>query len=178
MITSNLFKNILLAIACATLATATVPVQAGVLKGHAGTTFVLTPVEFNSAGVPTKYTHTVDGVVRVFEIGNCTFHADVIVFAPKTPTDPFILVGTFQITTADGSTILNADAAGTATADPTNPALFLNFHYDVKLTGGTGQMSNARGDADVDGFAMFTTASTGKATWLLQGNVATRGQDR
>jgi hypothetical protein len=174
----NLFKSIALAFACAALAFATPCANAGVIKGHAGTTFNLTPVSFDSNGNPTKFTHTVDGVVRVFELGNCTFHADVIVFPPKTTADPFILVGTFRITTADGATTLNADAAGTATPDPTNPTFFLNFHYDVKVTGGTGAMTNARGVADVDGFAMFTSASTGKATWLLEGNVATRGNGR
>jgi len=170
----NLFKSITLALACAALAMTNLPAQAGVVKGHAGTTFVLIPVEFGPTGVPTKYTHTVDGVVRVFELGNCTFHADVII-TQATPNDPFILTGTFLITTADGKTSLNADAVGIGTPDPANPAFFLNFHYDVKFTGGTGSMTNARGKADVDGFAMFTSQSTGKATWLLQGNVATRG---
>jgi hypothetical protein len=71
---------------------------------------------------------------------------------------------------------LDAEVEGTGTPDPTNPA-FLNFHYDVKFAGGTGQMANARGTADIDGFGMFTSASTGKATWLLQGNVATHGHN-
>jgi hypothetical protein len=173
----SLFKSIMLAFACATLAITTLPANAGVVKGHAGTTFTLTPVEFDVNGNPTKFTHTVDGVVRVFEIGNCTFHADVIVYAPKSATDPFLLVGTFRITNADGTTVLIADASGTGTADPANPSLFLNFHYDVIITGGTGLMTNARGTADVDGFAMFTSASTGKATWLLEGNVATHGHN-
>jgi hypothetical protein len=44
----------------------------------------------------------------------------------------------------------------------------------VKFTGGTGEMTNARGSADVDGFAMFISASTGKATWLLDGHVAAK----
>jgi len=173
----NLFKLMTLALGCAALAMTTVPAQAGVVKGHAGTTFTLTPVTFDTSGNPTKFTHTVDGVVRVFEIGNCTFHADVIVLPPKpNTTDPWLLAGTFRITSANGATILNADAVGTATPDPANPALFLNFHYDVKFTGGTGAMTNARGTAVVDGFAMFTDVATGKgnATWLIQGNVATR----
>lgn len=173
----NLFKTITLALACAALAMTTVPAQAGLLKGHAGTTFTLTPVTIDASGNPTKFTHTVDGVVRVFEIGNCTFHADVIVLPPKpNTTDPWLLAGTFRITSANGATILNADAVGTATPDPANPALFLNFHYDVKFTGGTGAMTNARGTADVDGFAMFSPKNdgTGTATWLLHGHVITR----
>ena len=175
MKTFNLFKAITLALACAALAmTTTTPAEAGVIKAHAGTTFVLTPVAFDANGIPTKYTHTVDGVVRVSLLGNCTVHFDVIVGAPKTATDPFTLVGTCRITSADGATTLDAEVEGTGTFDPAN-SNFLNFHYDVKFTGGTGQMANARGTADIDGFAMFTSASTGKATWLLEGKVATHG---
>jgi hypothetical protein len=44
MKTFNLFKAITLALACAALAiTTTTPAEAGVIKAHAGTTFVLTP---------------------------------------------------------------------------------------------------------------------------------------
>jgi hypothetical protein len=170
----NRFKVITLALMFATMAFATIPAEAGVVKGHAGTTFTIAPVEFGPTGVPTKYTHTVDGVVRVFELGNCTFHADVII-TQANPTAPFILTGAFLITTADGTTSLTADASGAGAPDPSNLGLFLNFHYDVKFTGGTGSMTHARGTADVDGFAMFTSQTTGKATWLLEGNVATQG---
>lgn len=177
MKTFNLFKAITLSLACAALAMTTItPAEAGVIKAHAGTTFVLTPEAFDANnGNPTLFTHTVDGVVRVSLLGNCTVHFDVIVGAPKTATDPFTLVGTCRITSADGATTLDAEVEGTGTLDPANPA-FLNFHYDVKFTGGTGQMANARGTADIDGFAMFTSATTGKATWLLEGNVSTRGR--
>jgi hypothetical protein len=172
MTTHKLFKHFALLLACSTLALANIPVQAAGVKGHAGTTFNLTPIEFGPTGVPTKYTHIVDGVVRVFELGNCTFHADVIITQANS-TAPFILTGTFLITTADGTSSLTADAAGIGTPDPTNPSLFLNFHYDLKFTGGTGTMAHARGTGDVDGFAMFTSQSTGKATWLLHGNLST-----
>jgi hypothetical protein len=172
MKTLNLFKPIALALSCAVLAMTTTSAHAGVLKGHAGTTFLLIPATFDQNSKPTSFTHTVDGVVRVFEIGNCTFHADVI--ALPHPDGSFSLTGTFLITSADGATTLNADAVGRVTIDPANP-LFGNFHYDVKFTGGTGQMAGARGSGDVDGFAMFTSQTTGKATWLLQANVATRG---
>jgi hypothetical protein len=168
----NLFKSIVLALGCAMLAMTTTPADAGVLKGHAGTTFDLIPVTFDQNGNPTKFTHTVDGVVRVFEIGNCTFHADVI--AVPRPDGTFTLSGTFLITSANGATTLSADAVGLVTIDPANPS-FGNFHYDLKFTGGTGQMAGVRGSGDVDGFAMFTSQTTGKATWLLQANVATSG---
>ena len=171
------FKSIMLALGCATLVLITIPAEAAAVKGHAGTTFDLKAVEFDSSGHATKFTHTVDGVVRVSGLGNCTFHADVIV-TQASPNDPYILAGTFLITTADGTTSLNADATGIGSPDPDNSTLFLNFHYDVKFTGGTGSMRNARGSADVDGFAMFTSESTGKATWLLQGNVAAHKHGR
>jgi hypothetical protein len=172
----NPLKLIALVIGWAMLATTTLPAEAGVVKGHAGTTFDLAPIAFDATGRPTTYTHTVDGLVRIFELGNCTFHADVIITQPNA-NDPFTLTGTFIIRTADGATILHADAQGMGTPDPANPAFFLNFHYDVKITGGAGLMANARGTADVDGFAMFTSQSTGKATWLIEGNVATQGHD-
>jgi len=171
----GLFKSIILALGCATSAITSIPAEAGPVRGHAGTTFILTPVEYGPNGIPTKYTHTVDGVVRILELGNCTFHADVIV-TQASPNDPFVLAGTFLITTADGTPRLTADASGAGTPDPANPAFFLNFHYDVKFTGGTRSMANAHGTADGDGFAMFTSQSTGKATWLAQGHVATRRQ--
>ena len=169
-----IFKSLTLTVAFLALALAAIPASAEVLKGHAGTTFLLIPATFDQHGNPTSFTHTVDGVVRVFEIGNCTFHADVI--AVPRADGSFSLTGTFLITSADGATTLNAEAVGLVTLDPATP-LFGNFHYDVKFTGGTGQMANARGRGDVDGFAMFTSQTTGKATWLLQGNVATHGRD-
>jgi hypothetical protein len=145
---------------------------ARVIKAHAGTTFVLLPVP----GSSTEFTHTVDGVVRVSLLGNCTVHFDVRVTAPKTATDPFTLKGKVKITSADTLTTIDADVVGTGTFDPANGS-FLNFHYDVTFTGGTGTMANARGTADIDGFAMFTSATTGTATWLLQGKDATHGHD-
>lgn len=168
----NLFKAITLALGCVALAMTTIPADAGVIKANAGTTFILTPVP----GSTTEFPHTVDGVVQVSLLGNCTVHFDVIMFAPKTAKDPFTLLGTLRITSADGTTTLDADVVGKATVDPAN-ANFLNLHYDVKFTGGTGTMAHARGKADIDGFAMFTSATTGTATWLLQGKVATHGHD-
>ncbi len=177
MITLHPLKLIPLALCCAALTTTPLSARAGVVKGHAGTTFELLPIAVDGTGRPTLYTHTVDGVVRIFELGNCTFHADVIVSQPNA-NDPFTLKGTFQITTARGDTVLYAEVQGIGTPDPANPSVFLNFHYDVKFTGGTGSMANARGTADIDGFGIFTSRSTGKATWLIQGNLATQGRSQ
>src|SRR2546422_5499403 len=162
----NLFKSIALALGCAALATTTLPAEARDIRAHAGTTFTLTPVEFDAKGNPTKFTHTVDGVVRVSSLGNCIFHGDVM--AVPQPDGSFTLAGTFRITS-------DAEAVGVVTPDPANPA-FANFHYEVRFVGGTGRMDNAHGRGDIDGFAMFSPQNdgTGKATWLLHGNVATR----
>ena len=171
----NLFKSITLVLGCAAFALTSTRAEAGAIKAHAGTTFTLTPVEFAN-GIPTKFTHTVDGVVRVSLLGNCTVHADVIA-VPSPDFSSFSLAGTFRITSADGATSLNAEVKGVATTDPDNQ-YFANFHYDVKFTSGTGRMANASGKGDIDGFGMFTSETKGTATWLLEGNVATHGYGR
>jgi hypothetical protein len=167
----NLIKATALALACATLAMSNLPTEAGVIKGHAGTTFVLSPVP----GHPDQLTHSIDGVVRISTLGNCTFHGDVLIYLPTAVGQPYLLSGTCRFTSADGTTTLDADVEGIGTVDPAN-ASFLNIHYDVKFTGGTGQMAHARGAGEIDGFGMFTSETTGKATWVLQGNVATHGR--
>jgi hypothetical protein len=167
----NLFKTIILALTCAATLLTTAPARADELKAHAGTTFTLIPVEFDNHGNPTKFTHTVDGVVRVSQIGNCTVHFDVVV-VPH-PDGTFTGVATFRITSADGQTTL--DGEGVAKVTPAEPG-FGDFHYDVKFVGGTGLMTNARGVAQIDGFAMFTSQSAGKATWLMHGHLTTHSR--
>ena|SRR5437879_4918691 len=166
---TRMMKNVALAIGCAALAVIAAPCHASPIKAHAGTTFVLSAVP----GHPEQLTHAIDGVVRVSALGNCTFHGDVLIYLPTAAGKPYILVGTCRFTSADGTTTLDAQVEGIGTPDPANPS-FLNIHYDVKFTGGTGEMANARGRGEIDGFGMFTSETTGKATWLLQGNVSTR----
>jgi hypothetical protein len=168
MKTPRLFKTVALVWACAALAM-TVPAEARPITAHAGTTFTLTPIEFDTGGNPTKFAHTVDGVVRVSLFGNCTVHFDVIA-VPASPTT-FGLTGTCQITTADGTSTLALEVNGTVAIDTANPA-FGDFRYDAKISGGTGRMAAARGKATIDGFAMFTSPGTGKATWVMIGLVA------
>jgi hypothetical protein len=88
-----------------------------------------------------------------------------------TPTSPPTLTGFFTFTSADGTASLKAAVEGTGTPDPSNSNLFLNFQYQVKFTGGSGQFSAARGEADIKGAAMFTSPSGGKATWKMKGQV-------
>ena len=174
MKTRNLFKAIALALGCATLAMTTAFAEARDIKAHAGSTFVNAPVEFDAHGNPTKFAHTVDGVLRVYSLGNCTFHADVV--AVPRPDGTFALSGTFRITSADGNTTLDGEVQGATAPDESGNPAFANFHYDVKFTGGTGRMDGARGKGDIDGFGITSPDfSTGKATWLLQGNVTSRG---
>jgi hypothetical protein len=82
-----------------------------------------------------------------------------------------------QITSANGNDSLEAAVEGVLTIDPLTPS-FGNFHYDVRFTGGTGRMARVRGKAGIDGFGMFTSPNTGKATWLLQGEFETRRHGR
>jgi hypothetical protein len=82
------------------------------------------------------------------------------------------LAGTGRITSADGSTSVDFEVSGVVATDPANPSFGI-FHYVARFTGGTGQMINARGKADIDGFGMFTSPSTGTATWVLRGELVT-----
>src|SRR5262245_62408101 len=161
----SLFKQFSPALVFAALILTGNSTHAADIRVNAGTTWILGPT-----ADPAVLTHTVDGIVQVSLLGNCTFHADVLVGLPAGPGQPYTLSGTFTFTSADGTTTLNADAVGTATPDPAN-AGFLNFRYHVSFTGGTGSFAKARGEADSDGAALFTSASAGKATWTLKGHV-------
>jgi hypothetical protein len=160
---------------------------------NGGTTFVLFPTSD-----PYVATHTIDGVVRVSLLGNCQFHAIVNLAYTAPPTEPFfanelflLQDGVFTITTADGSSTLTASAEGYATL---NANLYmLDIHYVVRFTGGTGELADARGSAELDGFAMFTdvwvtatdnpgfsifppaTDYPGKACWIMRGDLDLHG---
>jgi hypothetical protein len=178
------FRLVALALAGAALAIVTFPAlgdrsgdrghRGHLINAHGGTTFALTPVEFDASGNPTKFSHTVNGVVRVSLLGNCAFQADIPAVPHRDGT--FSLAGTFRITSADGETSLDAEVEGVATPDPANP-LFANVHYDVKFTSGTGRMKDVRGGrAEMDVAAMFTSQAGGTATWLLLGHATTRNR--
>ena len=161
----GLFKYV--ALGCAALLLTSY--QAGatqVLRANAGTTFTL-----ESTADPSVFTHKVDGIAQVYPIGNCKVHFDVVVRFPADPTQPLALAGSLVITSANGNDTLNATVVGAATADPNNPQEFINFHYRVAFTGGTGQFQDARGSGLIRGAALFTSPLTGKATWMLGGYV-------
>jgi len=160
---------------------------------NAGTTFVLVPIPSTS---PQQYTHTVDGVVNVLPLGNCTVHFDLIVTSTGSSSIPYTVSGTQTITTADGSSTVTSSVNGYLSSVPAN-ATFLDILYELKFTGGTGQLANARGQTVLQGFAAIATAPgeddfpgsvgilpqnadliappsgdlTGKACWVMQGTL-------
>ncbi len=84
MRTHKLNNAIAIALGCVALAMITVPAQAAVIKANAGTTFVLSPVPGHSD----QLTHSIDGIVRVTILGNCTFHGDVLIYLPTAAGKP------------------------------------------------------------------------------------------
>src|SRR5437773_11699929 len=77
------------------------------ITANAGSTFTLLP-----SGTPGVLNHTVDGVVQLSLLGNCTFHADVVAQVPTGPGEPFVLMGTATFISADGSANLDIDVEG------------------------------------------------------------------
>jgi hypothetical protein len=152
---------------------------------NAGTTFILAPA--STPGGPRS--HAIDGVVLVSSLGDCTFHATANLVETASPTYFLITDGLFTITTADGTSTLTASANGTLIVNPAN-GYMADIHYDVTFTGGTGRLKDAHGSAELHGFVIFTTcdlvqpggdsicegivpagANTGKACWLLDGDL-------
>jgi hypothetical protein len=152
---------------------------------NAGTTFILAPA--STVGGPR--THSIDGVVLVSSLGDCTFHATATLVETATPGYYLITDGIFLFTTADGTSTLTASAEGTLIANPANAAM-ADIQYDVTFTGGTGSLAGADGCGKLHGFVYFTDcdlvqpggdsncegivpagANTGKACWLLDGNL-------
>jgi len=188
----SLYKVLGLALGCVALVLGAVSASSKDSHGnwgtafHAngGTTFILSPASYSGG----PRTHTIDGVVRVSSLGDCTFHAMATLVETATPGHYLITDGSFLFTTPDGSSTLTASAEGTGTVNPENPYM-LDIEYNVTFTGGTGSLAGAHGYAKLhDGFAYFTNcdlvqpggdstcegivpagANTGKACWLLDG---------
>jgi hypothetical protein len=165
----NPFRIITLALACAALAMTATTASAAPIKGSSGNNFELSPT-----ATPRVFTLTHPGVAQVSLLGNCTFDGDEVLLVPTAPGQPFILKGTWRFVSADGASTLDAEVEGTGTPDPANPN-FVNLHYEVKFTGGTGEMANARGRAEMDGVAMFTSPTGGTTTFVFAGQISTHG---
>jgi hypothetical protein len=152
---------------------------------NAGTTFILAPA--SAPGGPRS--HAIEGVVLVSSLGDCTFHATANLVETDNPGYYLITDGLFLFTTADGTSTLTATAAGTLTVNPSN-GYMADIKYDVTFTGGTGSQEGAHGSGKLHGFVEFTDcdlvqpggdsncegivpagANTGKACWLLDGNL-------
>jgi len=148
----SLSKILGLALGCAALALGAIYASAdskhsgsNEFSAHGGTTFVLTPIPGTT---PQQYSHTVDGVYWNSLLGDCTFHAEATISVPTPPSDIWpITGGAFTITPLNGMGTLTASAEGAATANPAGTAL--DFHYNVKFTGGTGKLSGARGTGEI-----------------------------
>jgi hypothetical protein len=191
------FKVLGPALACAALVLGGTAAGAREFFANAGTTFVLAPVLATS---PQQFSHTVDGVIQVSPLGSCTVHFDLIVTATASSTRPYLVSGTQTITTAKGDSSVTSSVDGYLSSNPAN-ATFLGIHYKLKFTGGTGKLAHAHGSTVLTGFAALATAPgiedfpgsigvyppnadliappsgdlTGKACWLMQGNLELPG---
>ena len=188
------FKVLGLALGCAILVLGAIyastdpkPSESKHFHANAGTTFVLLPA--STPGGPRS--HNIDGVVRFSSLGDCAFHATANLVGTSNPDYSLITDGLFLFTSADGKSSLRATAEGTLTVNPANPYM-ANIQYDVTFTGGTGSQAGAHGFGKLQGMVMFTTidlvqpddvtvppepaappagSSTGKACWLLDGDL-------
>ena len=193
----SLSKVLGVALGCSALVLGGISASAQGFFANAGTTFVLVPVPATS---PAQFTHTVDGVVKVASLGDCTVHFDLVVTATGSSTRPYLVAGTQIITTGDGKSTLTSQVDGYLASNPAN-ATFLDIHYDLSFTGGTGDLAHARGSTVLEGFAaiafspgsidfpgtldifpqnadLITPPSgdlTGKACWLMFGDLELHG---
>lgn len=151
------------------LAVTVAPANARDIKANGGTTFELTP-----SITPGALINSANGPARVSVVGNCTLRIDEIVTLPTAPDQHIRIKALWRFTSADGATILDTEVEGPGIPDPANPS-FVNIHYKLKFTGGTGRMANAKGRAEVDVLAMFTSATGGTAAWSLDRLVFTHG---
>lgn len=182
-----------LALGCATLGLSGTSAGAREFFANAGTTFILVPLLSTS---PLQFTHTVDGLVQVSPLGECTVHFDLVVTTTGSSSRPYLVTGTQTITTADGASSVTSSVNGYLISNPAN-ATFLGIHYELKFTAGTGQLADARGRTVLQGFAALATAPgfedlpgstgilpqdadlivppsgdlTGKACWVMQGSL-------
>jgi hypothetical protein len=164
------FRIITLALAFIAVLVSASPAKAGEIRGSSGNNFALTPTT-----TPGVFILTHPGVAQVSLLGNCTFDGTETLVMPAAPDQPLTTTGTFRFTTADGLTTLDVEVEGQGTPDQANPN-FVNLHYTMKFTGGTGKMADARGQAELDGVAMLTSPTGGTTTFVFAGQISTHGQ--
>ena len=171
MIVRNKSQFLRSAFAVAALLLVAAGTRAGEIRGSSGNNFTLTPT-----ATPGVFTLTHPGVARVSLLGNCTFDGTETLVMPATPDQPLTTTGTFQFVSADGSSTLEAEVEGRGMPDPADPN-FVNLHYIIKFTGGTGKMANARGKGELTGTAMLTSPTGGTTTFIFSGQISTHGHD-
>ncbi len=193
-----LSKLLSLTLGCAALGLGGTSASAGEFSAFAGTTFILVPVPNTS---PQQFTHTVDGVVEVAPLGDCTVHFDLIVTMTADSERPYNVAGTQTITTADGKSSVTSAVQGYLSSNPAN-ASFLGIHYKLVFINGTGQFTGAEGKTQLDGFAALALnpgyvdlpgtlnvyppdadliapalgSLTGKACWTMKGHLVFPGK--
>jgi hypothetical protein len=194
----NLTKVLSLALGCAALVFGGTTASAVEFSAFAGTTFILVPVPNTS---PQQFTHTVDGVVEVSPLGDCTVHFDLVVTVTDDPERPYNVEGTQTITTADGISSVTSSVQGYLSSNPAN-ASFLGIQYKLTFISGTGQLAGAQGKTTLSGFAALAMNPgyvdlpgtpnvyppdadlmlpgsdnlTGKACWAMKGNLVFPGK--
>ena len=195
----SLTKVLSLVLSCGALVFGGTSASACDFSANAGTTFILVPVPNTS---PLLFTHTVDGVVEVSPLGDCTVHFDLMVTATGDSKRPYDVEGTQTITTADGKSSVTSSVKGYLSSNPAN-ATFLGINYKLAFISGTGQLAEAKGKTSLTGFAalalnpgytdlpgtpnvypvdadLIAPAAgdlTGKACWVMTGNL-TLGRGR
>ena len=117
----SLSKVLGLVLGCGALVLGPISASADDFFAQAGTTFILVPVPDTS---PQQFTHTVDGVVQVASLGDCTVHFDLVVTATDSSTRPYLVTGTQIITSGDGKSTLTSRVNGYLASNPAN-ATFL-----------------------------------------------------
>ena len=120
---------------------------------NAGTVFKVDDA-YDANGNPVfPWPHEVRGIVRVSKLGTCKVSFAVSINAGQNG-HLFHLDGQMTLTAAAGDK-LESHVVGFADPDPAAPGMF-DLHYDVEITGGTGQFAGARGWGDVKGAFMFS----------------------
>jgi hypothetical protein len=135
-----------------------------------------------------NFHHEVRGVVQVSNLGNCKVFFEVDPTPCASGDEHFLCIaGTMTITTLAGDKLYTA-VAGWIDPDPDDPKevpTMFKLHYNVTITGGTGELVGARGRGEINGIAMFAGPDgpedtdptddrfcdgyTGVATWLYEG---------
>lgn len=164
----NLIRAAAVLLACVALAFAGPRGQEMLVRGHAGPSFVFTPTSN-----PLVFKAAVKGVAYISALGNCLDQAELEVCFPATPGQPVLVSGAGTFTSSDGANALNFTLRGSAIPDPVVGAFF-NSKYCLTFTGGAGDWTAATGSAEIEEVILLSSATTGSASWVMEGRVRKR----